>query len=475
MFVTKTSLHIILLDFFKTLMQKYLLIIILIGLPPSSKGQDIGSDKHYGNLAPNAIALDVDRFCSLSNGMCIVSKGDKRAMIDVNGNFIVPWGKYKFTANRSLEDCKEVFFYDGLVKVQDRTTSKIGYIDKTGKAIIPIIYDDIDYIFSSEMYMVPNKRLENLYYTIDSKGNKLFEMDNNKYSIKWKNPEANINLKDNKNFNRLLISKYTNERDYMYLYGYINRAGKVVIPATFHFANQFNEGMAAVGKKDEFGETKWGYIDSNGLLVIPYMFSKEPGLFHSGLALIEGTSVADFQYAYINKKGEIKIKVNGKASSPRLHPLTHDFEEGNMLGQYELGKKGYFFHGFSLWHSGINNFLLDTLGNFLTFDNFLAKHNYPILKNYRYVLHGVNDKGFLFTADIKDIYEDNRVGLIDFSGKVIFEPLWGRLEPDLFSTYSLATFILSEDKKNNKTVIREGIINSEGIYTVIKTEKKEVW
>ena len=90
--------------------------------------------------------------------------------------------------------------------------NKYGYINKTGKEIIPLQFDDAD-IFSEELAPV-------------------------KISGKW---------------------------------GYINRYGELIIPVTFDFAKPFSEGLALVNVGGEFkpnqesGKSsfiggKWGYI-----------------------------------------------------------------------------------------------------------------------------------------------------------------------------------------------------------------------
>jgi len=53
-------------------------------------------------------------------------------------------------------------------------------------------------------------------------------------------------------------------------YGFIDKTGKLVIPAEFLGANDFNEGMAAVSNQDG----KWGFINKTGALVIPYQYER---------------------------------------------------------------------------------------------------------------------------------------------------------------------------------------------------------
>ena len=51
-------------------------------------------------------------------------------------------------------------------------------------------------------------------------------------------------------------------------WGYVDRTGKVVIPAQFAEGRDFADGMAAVKIKDN-----WGYIDRTGKVVITPQFA----------------------------------------------------------------------------------------------------------------------------------------------------------------------------------------------------------
>ena len=51
-------------------------------------------------------------------------------------------------------------------------------------------------------------------------------------------------------------------------WGYIDRAGKVVIPAQFAEGREFSDGIAAVKIQGN-----WGYIDRTGKVVIPVQFA----------------------------------------------------------------------------------------------------------------------------------------------------------------------------------------------------------
>jgi WG containing repeat len=86
--------------------------------------------------------------------------------------------------------------------------------------------------------------------------------------------------------------------------GYIDRTGKIVVPAKFDRIDEdFSEGLAAIsiGKK-------WGYIDPMGKIVIPLKFDQTTS-FHEGLAGVSIAKNGSDEWGYIDKTGKIIIPV----------------------------------------------------------------------------------------------------------------------------------------------------------------------
>ena len=65
-------------------------------------------------------------------------------------------------------------------------------------------------------------------------------------------------------------------------YGFINRAGEIIIPAIFREAQDFSEGLAAVMNENEL----WGFIDTRGNVKIDFIYSNEPTSFSEGFATV---------------------------------------------------------------------------------------------------------------------------------------------------------------------------------------------
>ncbi len=102
-----------------------------------------------------------------------------------------------------------------------------------------------------------------------------------------------------------------------YLYGFVNRQGKVVVPLKYYTANDFSEGLAAVcknvGKSDQL---LCGYINASGKEVIPLKFENLPGDFLQGLAPVKQKG----KWGFIDTKGKVVL--------PFQYVRANSFSEG---------------------------------------------------------------------------------------------------------------------------------------------------
>lgn len=123
-------------------------------------------------------------------------------------------------------------------------------------------------------------------------------------------------------------------------YGYYDRSGNEVIAPQFNTAEPFSEGLACVSKNDEYGVNKYGFINTKGETVIPFMFSLQPGNFSSGLAYVEPTDKSDFDFCFINTKGELVLQQesNNVTSVRSIREEKPQFESGYFRTTHKIGK-----------------------------------------------------------------------------------------------------------------------------------------
>jgi hypothetical protein len=172
-------------------------------------------------------------------------------------------------------------FYEGLAKV--RLNNKYGFIDKTDKVVIPIIYDDA-YNFSEGLARV---ELDGKWGYIDKTGKEVIPII---YDNVWSFKEGLARVK--------LNGKW----------GYIDEVGKVIIPCIYDYVCGFSKGLAQVKLND-----KYFYINKKGQnSPIPnFKYSKidiegsEGKLFKVGIEKEFGM----FSWGFCDKKGELKIQM----------------------------------------------------------------------------------------------------------------------------------------------------------------------
>lgn len=248
--------------------------------PLRASGAGYGGTRPYGfkDSAGNwAITPQFDYAHDFSDGLALVGLyngspimiakanpwfSTKYGFVDSTGKFIIP---PRFTAADS--------FSEGLAPamVGDMETGHYGYIDKTGKWAIPARFDQAqpfsEGLAAVAFYFAEPQPRGGDYHVLKVEGFKSF------------------------NYRR---------------YGYIDRAGRMVIKPRFDDAQGFSEGLAAVrfgGRK----EGKWGYVDKTGVYVIHPRFSRA-NPFSGDAASVEIDYPESVESLIIDKTGQTKIR-----------------------------------------------------------------------------------------------------------------------------------------------------------------------
>ena len=145
-------------------------------------------------------------------------------------------------------------FAEGLATIE--TKGKSGYIDKTGKLVIPAEFIDADDF--SEGLAAVQMPVELTWCPLDKDG-----------------------------------SRYGSSKRF----GYIDKTGKVVIPPQFEYAGPFREGLANVSTC-----SKSGFIDRTGKMVMSVDYD-DVFPFRGGLSQVR--TRGDVHFGYIDKAGKI--------------------------------------------------------------------------------------------------------------------------------------------------------------------------
>lgn len=124
-------------------------------------------------------------------------------------------------------------------------------------------------------------------------------------------------------------------------YGYIDRAGHVVVPPQYSRAEDFSEGLAAVSFDSSY-PGKWGYIDTNGRFVIAPRF-QEAHSFSDGIARVNPEVLIEHA-VFIDKTGREAFR-REQFVGPGIKSVLfdHDFSEGlaALLVEKPEGRPSY--------------------------------------------------------------------------------------------------------------------------------------
>lgn len=182
---------------------------------------------------------------SFHSGMAEVKTEEGMGFIDKSGQVLF----YKSSIEEQFEEYVEIYdFYDGRALVEVGYYD-IGYIDKSGKFVIPVGTYESGRRFNDGVAYVKEKDGDNL--AIDLSGKVLFKKNDN-----WTYRDFSSD--------RAVVYNYLNKQ-----YGYIDKSGKLVISFGLDKANDF------VGEYGSFKEAdKYGIIDKAGKFVVKPLFDK---------------------------------------------------------------------------------------------------------------------------------------------------------------------------------------------------------
>jgi hypothetical protein len=343
------------------------------------------------------------------------------------------------------------------------------YLKRLLKVFLILTLFSINLLYSQELSKAAKPlacfQAGDLWYFIDSQGKEMFKpipcTDIGGYSEgllrvmladkekKWVflDEKGNIALKPDcdllSNFQEemAMIINYKDSAKKELVYGFINKAGELVIPMIYDDAINFSNGLAYIMNKE-----RRGYIDKEGQMIIPlkdfigYAFSDD-------LALVNNQN---YKLGYIDKYGRIVIDL--------IFDEAGSFSEGLAFANNQdkmgyIDKKGKF----------IIDADFDFANDFKNNRAFVGKltkmqvTNWGIIdKSGKKITNFIYDGFRNFSEGLATIQKSNLWGFIDTDGRYIVTPKFASAE----SFVDGLAFCF--DKNNN----RMGYINTEGQFIV---------
>ncbi|MDL2301778.1 WG repeat-containing protein [Lachnospiraceae bacterium OttesenSCG-928-D06] len=258
------------------------------------------------------LPLDYDYISELENGYAYLLKGVESCLIDEEGNVYMSSSEYEVINGykdvicvKSMENSKYgLMGADGKIIVDTKydmpiefsedmalveRNGRIGYINLNGELVIESDYS-WGCAFSDGMGAVG---IDGVYWFINKSG----EVKSGPYD--FINQEAFIFISAYMEYSDGLTAYFIEDIEGTGVYtktgywGYVDKNGKIVIPAQYMFVRPFSEGVAAV----QTTEGDWIYIDKTGNKVMDGV----PSDFFNGMACIGKT--------FIDKDGNEIIEI----------------------------------------------------------------------------------------------------------------------------------------------------------------------
>ncbi len=379
-----------------------------------------------GDTDPKAQVVDADVMQEFNNGAAVIKKGTAYALIDKNGNMLAPYNQYDFYyASRRL--------YNGIFLLGPRK----GAINAKGQ----LIASGLDLVCRNNGYTSATAR----------EGLLIVNSDDQRFLVKGTNGINGLG-----DLSEGMVVYYTGGAGNM-KFGFKNLKDQVVIQPAYDMAGLFSDGMAIVGCKNEFGEMKYGFINKEGQQVIPCIYTYRPSDFYCGRSLVYPKTNTGFEYAYINKKGELAIK--------------YTQEMYQKYGQLSGG----FFNGYTF----NDRFAMDTSGKVFSYEAFFAKFG---VKNpgdkklkLNFQIHReewMDGQVFVFSRFDYNNRAGSTTGFIDVATNKVVEGPFFKTN-FYFDPVSKLAYAEMPGKDETNIVVKKGYINMQGIFVIVKKEEEK--
>ena len=339
-----------------------------------------------------------------AEGLMPVQKGNKWGMVDASGNEVIA---PKFYSLDTFKEDRAV-----VAKQYSWDNVKYGFINRSGNEMVDYIYNYVGGFSNGFAYYV--------------KGDQAGYLDPSGKEVLGTYDEA-------RSFSEGFAAVRKGDK-----WGYIDTTGKLVVDYIYYSANDFKEGMAAVGIGTSWEDAKYGYIDTTGKQVVPCTYRQVNDFSEGRGACSIGTSWEDAKWGYVDRTGKLVIDC--------IYCNANDFKEGlaavSVGTSWENAKYGYI------------NLSGETVGSFSYSEVTSIENGFGMVgiadAFYNYKWGFVNAQGTPITAVEFDGYPFNNtiangyatfqkgdsIGLIDNTGTIRLQPVYSGIsigEDNLFT------------------------------------------
>jgi WG containing repeat len=381
-----------------------------------------------GDIHPNVKYIDFEYTDAFSHGVAVIRKGQSSALIDAKGNFIFPYNMYRVTYRDPVNgfiSLQNEYGYESIVNARGKILykhSEDGFVGPDKGTAIQVTFN--------------NKKG---FVYIDTSGKRHY------HEVELSNINERIGIIAEKE-NNLIVG-----------YKYKTLEGKLLNNNLYNEADPFHDGMAIVGKRNEFGEIKYGFINTTGREITGFVYSQKPYRFMNGCAVVRPKSESSVAYAVINKQGKQLFQV-----------LKDDIKR---LISYEC----FMSKNIAVTARGV----IDTAGNFSSVEDFLSRYGITAAKTgLHYAASYINrmdpDEIIWYFGDIKRRYTG--FGWFNTKTGKNVSPIFLSSTPEMYfdkgSRLCYVRTYLGTDEKG-KELWREGYVNEDGVFVMMRKQQSD--
>jgi hypothetical protein len=259
-----------------------------------------------------------------SEGLAIAQqeKGGKSGFIDTTGKYVIP---PKFDA--APYDDRLSSFSNGYAAV--KTGEQVGYINRNGDfAIAPRFLRGKDFkedrawviVDGPCLYLLTDSPCNDEVVVPESARPRQNSLPLCKYALidKAGTIVSSARFDDVRDFSEDLAPVLVSGN-----WGYVDKSGRITITPRFAIAEKFHDGLALIGfrsNRTARAGVEYGYINRSGVVVIPAKFARADS-FSEGLAAVADS--LDGPYYYIDKTPRRVIPQTFSRATPFVRGLAH--------------------------------------------------------------------------------------------------------------------------------------------------------